>query len=306
MLGGWWILDMLFVWVSPRSYVEYYLPLNASAAMCAAYAVHTIREFIINRLPANAKRLPSVVSVGLFIAVCLLMVGFSKDNRSKFADRVKQTANMRSQKLLPPWEQVAQYINTTTSEDDELYVWGWVPGIYVQAQRYCPARHPAESNMHTSDPFSVNQSIRRLLNDLKTRPPKIIVDSQKDHFPYVSHPRFDLWPRTFNRTERKFDLKPPIIKPQGKPALLKPTDFKSSHNAIMNQVEQYTFDILTQRPRSPLPKENARNLARLERRRHEAMAPLREFIMENYQPLSLPFNSNMYIFKLNPTSKWIK
>jgi len=37
LFGLWWILDMAFVWISPRSYEQYYLPLNASAAMLGGY-----------------------------------------------------------------------------------------------------------------------------------------------------------------------------------------------------------------------------------------------------------------------------
>ena len=32
LFAVWWVLDMAFVWISPRSYEQYYLPLNASAA----------------------------------------------------------------------------------------------------------------------------------------------------------------------------------------------------------------------------------------------------------------------------------
>ena len=39
LLGVWWVLDMAFVWVSPRSYEQYYLPLTASAAMLGGYLV---------------------------------------------------------------------------------------------------------------------------------------------------------------------------------------------------------------------------------------------------------------------------
>ncbi|MHC4076596.1 MAG: glycosyltransferase family 39 protein, partial [Planctomycetota bacterium] len=44
LLGLWWLLDMAFVWVSPRSYVEYFLPLGGSGAMLAAYAVYRFRK----------------------------------------------------------------------------------------------------------------------------------------------------------------------------------------------------------------------------------------------------------------------
>jgi hypothetical protein len=39
LFAFWWLLDMAFVWISPRSYVQYYLPLNASAAMLGGYVV---------------------------------------------------------------------------------------------------------------------------------------------------------------------------------------------------------------------------------------------------------------------------
>ena len=40
----WWVLDMAFVWISPRSYEQYYLPLNASAAMLGGYLIWIYRE----------------------------------------------------------------------------------------------------------------------------------------------------------------------------------------------------------------------------------------------------------------------
>ncbi|MCH9022595.1 MAG: glycosyltransferase family 39 protein [Planctomycetes bacterium] len=299
LLAVWWILDMLFVWISPRSYVEYYLPLNASAAMLAAYAIYGAREIIVNRIAPNTNQLPVVGSVGIFLLVSVMMLVLSTKNLSLFADKVGQTAMMRSQKQLPHWEQVAQSIRNNTSPDDGLYVWGWVPGIYVQAQRFCPASHPAESNMHSDDPRRVHQVIRKLLAELKENPPTIIVDSQKDHFPYISHPRFDLWPRVFNRASRKFDLKPPLTKPSGQPRLIKPSEIDSYHDALMDQVETYTYDILTypQRPGGSLAQEDARKRAQQERARHEMMTPLRKFVMTHYQPQS-PVNSPMYIFRL--------
>ena len=56
LLAAWWILDMVFVWISPRSYEQYYLPLNASAAMLSGYIITLYADkfnksqFIINLL----------------------------------------------------------------------------------------------------------------------------------------------------------------------------------------------------------------------------------------------------------------
>jgi hypothetical protein len=40
----WWVLDMVLVWASPRSYVQYFLPFNASASMLAAYVLYHFRK----------------------------------------------------------------------------------------------------------------------------------------------------------------------------------------------------------------------------------------------------------------------
>ena len=43
LFGIWWLLDMALVWISPRSYVQYYLPLNGSAALLAGYDLYRCR-----------------------------------------------------------------------------------------------------------------------------------------------------------------------------------------------------------------------------------------------------------------------
>ncbi|MGA2094173.1 MAG: hypothetical protein ABSH16_12340, partial [Sedimentisphaerales bacterium] len=37
LLGAWWVLDMAFVWISPASYEQYYLPLTVSGAMTGGF-----------------------------------------------------------------------------------------------------------------------------------------------------------------------------------------------------------------------------------------------------------------------------
>ena len=89
---------------------------------------------------------------------------------------------------------------------------------------------------------------------------------------------------------------------------MKSTEIDSYHDAMMDEIEKYTYDILTypQRPGGPLAQEDARRMAQQERARHERMTPLRKFVMDNYQPQRLPFNSQMYIFKLKPPPPRIK
>ncbi len=84
---------------------------------------------------------------------------------------------------------------------------------------------------------------------------------------------------------------------------MKPSEIDSYHDALMDEVEKYTYDILTypKRPGGPLAHEDARRMAQKERARHEKMTPLRKFVMTNYQPQKSPVNSQMYIFRLKTT-----
>jgi len=36
------------------------------------------------------------------------------------------------------WIRISDHIRVNSEPNDPLYVWGWVPGIYVQAQRMSP------------------------------------------------------------------------------------------------------------------------------------------------------------------------
>ncbi|MHC4150119.1 MAG: ArnT family glycosyltransferase, partial [Planctomycetota bacterium] len=57
MFAVWWLLDMAFVWISPRSYDQYYLPLNAPAAMLGGYLVALYIERLSEKpaIPATER-----------------------------------------------------------------------------------------------------------------------------------------------------------------------------------------------------------------------------------------------------------
>ncbi len=355
----WWVLDMLFVWVSPRSYVEYFLPLNASAAMLAAWLFHCcqknsltfiwiltgwlITQFLLVWLSPSAhfpyitlqstatvtsfwgwytvRTIPLIFAIAIYALIkryplqklcnallaltCIIMaIWWSNSNIKIFADRVSQTSKMKAAGFVPTWEQIAHYIRDNSTPQDGLYVWGWYPGIYVQAQRYCPARHPAESDMHTDPPAVLKVKIQQLLQDLKKNPPLYIVDSQKDHFPYhahpffPSHPRFDLWPQVRGNKRISFVLRPDMSGDKRPARFISLANMKRFQPALMNQVEQYTYSVLTfpKRPGGPFPKQKARKLAQTEKQRHEIMTPLRMFVMEHYEPVNINAQP-MFLFR---------
>ena len=352
LLGLWWLLDMAFVWVSPRSYVEYFLPLGGSGAMLAAYAVYRFREkpvglivllagwLVIDLLlvwviptesfPYFAWRAAKAVGqywgkfgmqcIPLAAAIVTYLLMRKKSLGSARAVIMGlicfgmffswNTANI---KLLnkrirgvnqtdAEWEQVGRYIQQNSAPEDGLYVWGWIPGIYVQAQRFSPALKPSYSNMHSDRVRQVRLEILNLLKKLKVKPPLYIVDSQKFHYPYYDHPIFDLWPRWVQGKRRVFHLRYRTGQPAEKTKFLSAEESTKFHDVYLRQVEELAYALLTHpnRKGGAVEAEKARQMAVTERRRHEKMYPLREFVMQNYD--LVPTRTGMYIFQRKESS----
>ena len=339
----WWILDMLFVWVSPRSYVQYYLPLNASAAFLAGYAIYRCRKksvgliwllaiwlavdivlkwvipseilpYIAIRSADAMKNYPSrflsaatglAVGIGIYqfgkvtnsrkvcVATIILICGgmffwWNTPNLRWFEKRIKECKSGQ-----PQWEKLADYIEKNSSADDGLYVWGWMPGIYIQAKRSSPTKNPSYSDMHTDSPDRVARLIKNVVAAFKANPPKYIVDTQKLHFPYYEHPNFDLWPSWEDKKRAKphlrvFPQDPPIGK------LLFSLAEMEKHELDYNKfVESHVSSLLrhSQHKGGPVEEQRAQKMAATERQRHEAMMPLRKFVMENYKIVRISFGT---------------
>jgi hypothetical protein len=92
------------------------------------------------------------------------------------------------------WEVLGEYIRNNSTADDGIYVWGWVPGIYVAAQRLSPAPKAFEGTMHTLKPQVLSERVTEILDAFEKNPPKFIVDSRKSHFPWDRNP-LELWPQ---------------------------------------------------------------------------------------------------------------
>ena len=201
LLAVWWILDMGFVWISPASYEQYYLPLNASAAMLGGYLVVISRE-----------RAKDSVEKGRWIAISafelLIMIGLSWNiffgiskspyTGTKYPARARgylqkyhEIAERREKNLKGSWEVVGEYIRDNSQPTDKMYVWGWYPGIYVAAQRFSSAS--SACTMPRPSPALLDQRISKVLDEFKKEMPRFIVDSRKIHIP-TDRPPYVLWP----------------------------------------------------------------------------------------------------------------
>ena len=352
LLALWWMLDMAFVWVSPRSYVEYFLPIGASGAMLAAYAVYRCQKkpgglivllaawLIIDFwlawiVPAESfpfvglraagvvgaywgrfgmQCIPLAAAIGLYLlmrkknlhsarAVIIGLICFgmffwwNTGNMKLLNQRVRDLSQMHQDGRTSAWEQVAQYIRQNSAPDDGLYVWGWIPGIYVQAQRFSPALKPSYSDMHSDRVRQVRFQILKLLEKLKANPPLYIVDTQKFHYPYYDHPIFDLWPRWADEKRERFHFRYNLSQPAQKTKLLSVKESEKFRDLYLKQVEYLTYALLTHpnRKGGAVESEKARNMAVTERRRHEKMYPLREFVVQNYN--LVPLRTGIYVFR---------
>lgn len=265
LFGVWWILDMAFVWISPRGYEQYYLPLNASAAMTGGYLIAIYRDKVV-----RSNYYPGWIitgAAGLIVMIAMswqIIFGAHKSpfsgaqytdpgtnlptrNRGYVQHREEVRSFMRGNKYT--WQEVGDYIRVNSGPDDVIYVWGWFPGIYLRSDRLCPAAVAFESDMHTRSPEAMSKLMNDLLEAFKKKKPKFLVDSRKYEFPYDRYP-LPLWP-----------------------TLSKVSDFQlvqGSDEEIAKFDDEYTKSL-------------ARDFKDGEAERYQAMKPMRDFIQHNYR-----------------------
>ncbi len=276
LFAVWWFLDMAFVWISPRSYEQYYLPLNASAAMLGGYLIAIYHD----KVKSSAYKNKWVIAgfVGLLLMVIMsqhIFFGIKKSAHTGAIYRDRATGNPEkrngyaqkmneiSQHSKYPWMLVGEHIRNNSTTNDKIYVWGWVPGIYVAAQRFSPAPKAFEGTMHTLSPEVLSERIDEILGAFEKEPPKFIVDSRKDHFPW-DRPPLELWPRT------KKGFLPAV--PQ-----------------IASQYDAMYAKMLHE------------NIEPDEALRYEAMKPFREFVMNNYRIVRM-FGQHVLFELKNPAA----
>lgn len=203
LFGIWWLLDIAFVWVSPRSFEEYYIPLNASAAMLSAYLM-AIYADTLTRAVFKARWIVTGI-VGFMLMILMswhIFFGITKSPHSNQAYGSRQRGysqrldEIRIRKLRgeqSTWELAADYIRQNSTPTDTIFVWGWVPGIYVNAQRLSPTTKPFTSEMHVMSPDSLKRYVDDMLADFARQKPLFIVDTHKVDFPW-DRPPLELWP----------------------------------------------------------------------------------------------------------------
>jgi hypothetical protein len=203
LLGIWWILDMAFVWISPASYEQYYLPLTVSGAMTGGYLAAIYRDKLAGAVFKTKWVVTGIASFVLMVIMSWhIFAGLPRSpysgmtypqKRNGYAQRWQDISQRRNFGTKGYWEQAGEYVRSRTQPTDKIYVWGWMPGIYLSAQRFSSSPNAFESEMHTRSPQQLEQVVDGLLDAFGKEMPKYIVDSRKQHLP-LDRFKFELWP----------------------------------------------------------------------------------------------------------------
>ncbi|MGA2171600.1 MAG: glycosyltransferase family 39 protein [Sedimentisphaerales bacterium] len=277
LLSVWWLLDMAFVWISPASYEQYYLPLTASGAMTGGYLMAVYRDKLTVAVFKTKWVITGIVGLVLMVVMSWhIFFGLPRspysgmkypEKRNGYAQRWTDISQRMHEGWRGPWEMAGEYIRSHTQPTDKIYVWGWVPGVYISAQRFSGSPNAFESEMHTRPPGQLEQVIDELLITFNKEMPKYIVDSRKRHLP-LDRPQLELWPTVDSGQGQLMPLPPD---PQ-----------------TVAEFERRWGDMLRKR------------FGEDEARRFEVMGKFRKFIRENYEIVQV-FGDEV-VFKLKTST----
>jgi hypothetical protein len=291
LFGLWWFFDMSFVWISPHTYEQYFLPLNASGAALGGY----LAGVYAHRLGTDRDKTRWAV-LGLLGLLAMLVLswhiffGIAKRPYSGTAYRDQRGQPTRDRGYRQTWQkiaangeyawvQVGKYIEGHSQPTDKIYVWGWVPGIYVRAQRMSSAPKAFEGTMHTLPPQELAERVRELLAAFAQEPPKFIVDTQNRHFPW-DRPPLQLWPTIANGYELLAN--PPGNNEQALALLLRTFGVQAADLTRQGFLRADRPEAV-QRYDVAFEKALRQSVEPAEGRRYEALRPLRDYVMKNYE-----------------------
>ena len=253
LFAFWWILDMAFVWISPRSYVQYYLPLTASAAMLSVYLVAVYWDKAKSAVHKTGWLIAGMAGLLLMIVLSWHVFFESSTGRSSNSYQyMLRTASLRRKgdpRSRYRGEGTGEYIREHSEPTDKIYVWGWMPGIYVKAQRFSAASKAC--CLPRPAPSVLAEIVNELLAEFKQEMPKFIVDTRKRHIPVI-RPPYELWP---------------IVRWQG----AKREAFLALDENAITVYEKSWAEMLR------------RDFGDEEAERFNILAPLRKFVRENYE-----------------------
>jgi hypothetical protein len=237
--------------------------------MLGGYIIALYSNWTVNK--PNKISCIAVGSVGLLVMIILswhIFFGIEISPHSNtnygrkkrgYIQRLSEAHTQNTKDLLGYWQIAGQYIRMNSQPQERIYVWGWYPGIYVEAQRLGAARRPGMATMHTATPEELSRRVEEILRYFKKNPPKFIVDTHKPVFPW-DRPSLELWPTQFPWRDKK--IRKMIMNSRG--------FLKNDTNAIQIYDKNYYVFL-----RDRVDEDEAE--------RYNSMRTFREYVMNNYR-----------------------
>ena len=117
-------------------------------------------------------------SPGLAWLVPLVMAVICASPLLEVASRLQSPGSMDDR------AQTAAYLQSVTTPDQKILMWGWEAGIYFMADRQPPTRYSFQFPAYFKSPYQT-EVIQTLLRDLKSDPPVYLADTSDPDLPLI-------------------------------------------------------------------------------------------------------------------------
>lgn len=163
-------VEIALATLAGRNFPHYFMPLLPSLVILFGYAVYTL--LTVANSPVG--RVSAYAWLGALL-VPVLVPGIIMTEKQLHSRNDRQV------------EDVAAYIEQSTLPSDPVMQWGITPGVYILSGRSSPTRF-FHVNPIFFDGYSGAWHTQRLLADLTTDPPLLIIDAQMARLPLVLTP----------------------------------------------------------------------------------------------------------------------
>lgn len=205
----WFAFALFGALLSERPYPHYLIQIIPPAALLLPLAIRQLQQGVRTKFK-DIKTVVSLASVGL-IVFCFIgaLVSFYLikfwyypirpyyTNYVKFMTKQisKDTYLSYFDKTLPEQYDIAEYIVSTTTPNDRVFLWGDIPTMYALTRRLPPGRFTSAYHIKDFNGYS-----ETLIAITKEEPRIIVVDQRMDEFPGLASILFDEY-RLVDQTE---------------------------------------------------------------------------------------------------------
>ena len=159
---------LMTISLSGRNYTHYYISLFPAMFLLLAGAISFLNKIVTD----NSHK----IILNCFL-IALLLSGSFSPVLYIFTDHGQSTNDN-------PFSKTAVYLNSVTTQQDKILVWGWESVIYFLAEREPSTRYAFQFPAYFNSPYKQNV-LTTLLEDIQTDPPAFIADTMSEEMPLI-------------------------------------------------------------------------------------------------------------------------